>query len=135
VSPSKARIAFAGATDPCATGDAAAKPSLYVGDAKTGAYKHVLTADSRFRARWIDDDRLIYEDGSGGAADLRRRGRARGRQARRARRAGPRHAAADRGAAVPQRADRRRSRRGRRAAARAVRPAGQGAATEPATTP
>ena len=26
----------------------------------------MLTADSRFRARWIDDDRLIYEDGSGG---------------------------------------------------------------------
>lgn len=66
VSPGKGRIAFASATDPCATGDAAAKPSLYVGDAKTGAYKHVLTADSRFRARWIDDDRLIYEDGSGG---------------------------------------------------------------------
>ena len=50
VSPGKGRIAFAGATDPCAT----------------GAYKHVLTADSRFRARWIDDVRLIYEDGSGG---------------------------------------------------------------------
>ena len=61
-----ARIAFASATDPCATGDAAAKPSIYVGDAKTGAYKHVLTADSRFRAQWIDDDRLIYEDGAGG---------------------------------------------------------------------
>ncbi|MBK9030001.1 MAG: hypothetical protein IPL61_01460 [Myxococcales bacterium] len=65
-SPGRTRIAFASATDPCATGDSAAKPSIYIGDAATGAYKHVLTADSRFRAQWLDDDRLIYEDGSGG---------------------------------------------------------------------
>lgn len=64
VSPGATRVAYAGATDPC--GDADAKPSLYVGDATTGTYKHVLTAASRFGARWLDDDRLIYEDGSGG---------------------------------------------------------------------
>ncbi|MCE9575253.1 MAG: hypothetical protein K8W52_19035 [Deltaproteobacteria bacterium] len=64
MSPSKARIAYVGATDPC--GDADAKPSLYVGDATTGAYKHVLTAASRFGLSWLDDDHLIYEDGSGG---------------------------------------------------------------------
>ena len=36
-----------------------------VGDVKTGAYKHVLTAASRFGVRWLDDDHLIYEDGTG----------------------------------------------------------------------
>ena len=66
LSPGGGRIAYASATDPCAKADDAAKPSLYVGDARTGAYKHVLTAASRFGLRWIDDDRLIYEDGSGG---------------------------------------------------------------------
>jgi hypothetical protein len=65
LSPGGARLAFASATDPCAKGDAAALPSLYVADAKTGAYKHVLTASSRFGLRWLDDDRLLYEDGSG----------------------------------------------------------------------
>lgn len=64
-SPSQARIAFASATDPCAKADDAAKPSLYVADAKTGAYKHVLTAASRFGLRWLDDDHLLYEDGTG----------------------------------------------------------------------
>ena len=66
MSPGKTRIAFASAADPCAPGDDAAKPSFYVADAKTGAYKHVLTADSRFRAQWLGDDQLVYEDGSGG---------------------------------------------------------------------
>jgi len=65
VSPNRARIALASATDPCAKGDDAPKPSLYIADAKTGAYKHVLTAASRFRMRWIDDDHLLYEDGTG----------------------------------------------------------------------
>jgi hypothetical protein len=68
LSPQKTRFAFATATDPCAKADEAAQPTLYVADAKTGTFKHVLTAPSRFAATWIDEDRLIYEDGSG---DLR----------------------------------------------------------------
>jgi hypothetical protein len=66
LSPGKTRLAFATATDPCADADDAAKPSIYVADAKTGAFKHVLTASSRFAGAWLDDDRLVYEDGSGG---------------------------------------------------------------------
>lgn len=66
LSPGKKRLAFATATDPCADKDAAAKPTLYVADATTGAFKHVLTASSRFAAAWIGDDQLIYEDGLGG---------------------------------------------------------------------
>jgi hypothetical protein len=63
--PSGTRAAFATWVDPCGEGDAA-KPSLYVADAKTGQLKHLLTADSRFNVRWLTDDRLVYEDGSGG---------------------------------------------------------------------
>ena len=66
MSPGKTRVAFATATDPCNSADDAAKPTLYVADAKTAQIKHVLTAASRFAVTWIDDDRLIYEDGSGG---------------------------------------------------------------------
>jgi hypothetical protein len=66
LSPAKSRLAFATATDPCADKDEAAKPSLYIADTKTGAFKHVLTASSRFAGQWIDEDKLIYEDGSGG---------------------------------------------------------------------
>lgn len=65
LSPGGGRLAFATATDPCKDDDDAAKPSLYVADAKTGAYKHVLTAASRFGVQWLGDDRLLYEDGSG----------------------------------------------------------------------
>ncbi len=65
LSPGKTRLAFATATDPCAKADEAAKPSLYVADARTGAFKHVLTASSRFAGAWLDEDKLIYEDGSG----------------------------------------------------------------------
>ncbi|HUQ02713.1 MAG TPA: hypothetical protein VM261_09475, partial [Kofleriaceae bacterium] len=54
LSPGKTRLAFATATDPCADTDDAAKPSIYVADAKTGAFKHVLTASSRFAGAWID---------------------------------------------------------------------------------
>jgi hypothetical protein len=66
LSPGKTRLAFATATDPCADAEEAAKPSIYVADAKTGAFKHVLTASSRFAAAWNGDDQLVYEDGSGG---------------------------------------------------------------------
>jgi hypothetical protein len=62
VAPGGARVAFATAVDPCAK-DAA--PSLYVADAKTGTFKHVLTAKSRFATRWLDGNVLAYEDGDG----------------------------------------------------------------------
>jgi len=57
-----AHVAFATAVDPCAK-DAA--PSLYVGDTKSGALKHLLTSRSRFATRWIDPTTLAYEDGEG----------------------------------------------------------------------
>ncbi|HSS03199.1 MAG TPA: hypothetical protein VLM79_39320, partial [Kofleriaceae bacterium] len=60
VSPSGGHIAFATAVDPCAR-DAA--PSLYVADAKTGTFKHLLSAKSRFPTRWLDANVLAYEDG------------------------------------------------------------------------
>lgn len=66
LSPGKTRLAFATATDPCADQEQAAKPTLYVADAKTGAFKHVLTVSSRFAAAWVGDDLLVYEDGVGG---------------------------------------------------------------------
>lgn len=62
VSPGGKQIAFATWTDPCAPD---AKRSLYVVDVATGQLKHLLTEASRFRSRWLDDDRLIYEDGKG----------------------------------------------------------------------
>jgi len=62
VSPGGAHVAFATAVDPCAK-DAA--PSLYVADGKTGAYKHVLSAKSRFPTRWLDPAVVAYEDGDG----------------------------------------------------------------------
>jgi hypothetical protein len=62
LSPSGGHIAFATAVDPCAR-DAA--PSLYVADARTGTYKHLLSARSRFPTRWIDASILAYEDGDG----------------------------------------------------------------------
>jgi hypothetical protein len=61
-SPSGAHVAFATAVDPCAR-DAA--PSLYVADARTGTYKHLLSAKSRFPTRWVDANVLAYEDGDG----------------------------------------------------------------------
>jgi hypothetical protein len=62
VSPDGTHVAFATAADPCAK-DAA--PSLYVADARTGTYKHLLSAKSRFPTRWIDASVLAYEDGDG----------------------------------------------------------------------
>jgi hypothetical protein len=64
VSPGTKRVAFATAADPCAKDGAL--PSLYAVDATTGQLRHILTADSRFGARWLDDDRLVYEDDAGG---------------------------------------------------------------------
>src|SRR5204862_7135849 len=40
-------------------------PSLYVADAKTGTFKHLLSAKSRFPTRWLDANVLAYEDGDG----------------------------------------------------------------------
>ncbi len=62
VSPDGAHLAFATAVAPCAK-DAA--PSLYVADAKTATYKHLLSANSRFPTRWLDAATLAYEDGDG----------------------------------------------------------------------
>lgn len=62
VGPGGARVVFATAVDPCAKDLA---PSLYVGDAKKGTVKHLLTARSRFTNRWIDATTLAYEDGEG----------------------------------------------------------------------
>lgn len=64
-SPSGARAAFATWVDPCGADDAA-KPSLYVVEASSGQTRHLLTTDSRFNVRWLDDERLVYEDGTGG---------------------------------------------------------------------
>jgi hypothetical protein len=60
--PGGAHVAFATAVDPCAKDTA---PSLYVGDAKTGGLKHLLTSRSRFATRWLDATTLAYEDGEG----------------------------------------------------------------------
>lgn len=62
VSPNGGHIAFATAVDPCAR-DAA--PSLYVADARTATFKHLLSAKSRFPTRWLDATVLAYEDGDG----------------------------------------------------------------------
>jgi len=62
LSPSGTHVAFATAVDPCAR-DAA--PSLYVADARTGTFKHLLSAKSRFPTRWLDASVLAYEDGDG----------------------------------------------------------------------
>ena len=63
LAPGGASVAFATAVDPCAKD---VLPSLYVADAKTGALRHVLTAKSRFAARWLDGTTLAYDDGDGG---------------------------------------------------------------------
>jgi hypothetical protein len=62
VSPGGAHVAFATAVDPCAKDTA---PSLYVADAATGTYRHLLSAKSRFATRWLDAGALAYEDGDG----------------------------------------------------------------------
>jgi hypothetical protein len=62
VSPTGARVAFATYTDPCSPNP---KRSLYVVDTATGQLKHLLTDLARFRSRWLDDDRLLYEDAGG----------------------------------------------------------------------
>jgi hypothetical protein len=64
VSPGGTRVAFATWADPCATDGSL--PSLYVFDGTNGKLEHILTAPSRFGARWIDDTRLVYEDDDGG---------------------------------------------------------------------
>jgi hypothetical protein len=62
LAPGGAHVAFATAVDPCAK-DAA--PSLYVADAATGTYRHLLSARSRFATRWLDASVVAYEDGDG----------------------------------------------------------------------
>jgi hypothetical protein len=62
VSPTGSHVAFATAVDPCAK---LAAPSLYVADARTRTYKHLLSARSRFPTRWLDSTLLAYQDGEG----------------------------------------------------------------------
>jgi hypothetical protein len=64
VSPKGTHVAFVTWADPCATDGSV--PSLYVVDAASGQLHHILTAPSRFGARWLDDGRLLYEDDAGG---------------------------------------------------------------------
>jgi hypothetical protein len=64
-SPTKTRAAFATASDPCAKKAEDQKSAIYVVDVATGKLKHLLTAQSRFGARWLDEDRLVYEDDAG----------------------------------------------------------------------
>jgi hypothetical protein len=60
VARDKAHVAFVTAVDPCGKGVA---PSLYVADTKANSLHHLVTAASRFDARWLDDATLAYEDG------------------------------------------------------------------------
>ncbi len=62
LAPGGARLVFATAVDPCAKEGG---PSLYVADTKSGAFKHLLTAKSRFGTRWLDATTLAYEDNDG----------------------------------------------------------------------
>lgn len=63
VSPKGTRVAFVVWSDPCAKD---AVRSLYAFDGDSGQLKHILTSASRFGARWLDDQRLAYEDDAGG---------------------------------------------------------------------
>jgi hypothetical protein len=63
VSPKASKVAFVVWADPCVKD---AVPSLYAYDLATGHLSHILTVASRFGARWLDDQRLIYEDDAGG---------------------------------------------------------------------
>jgi hypothetical protein len=63
LSPDGKSLAFVTWADPCA---ADSPPSLYVFDGASSRLEHVLSAASRFGARWVDDKRLAYEDDDGG---------------------------------------------------------------------
>lgn len=63
VSPRGARVAFVVWSDPCVKD---AVRSLYAFDGDSGQLKHILTSASRFGVRWLDDQRLVYEDDAGG---------------------------------------------------------------------
>jgi hypothetical protein len=62
-SPGGKRFALSTWVDPC--NQEGTEPSIYVVDAATGALKHLLTGKSRFRVTWVDDERVLYEDGTG----------------------------------------------------------------------
>jgi hypothetical protein len=63
-SPDGTMMALVTPGRPCAPDGAA--PALYVADLGSGRARHVLSADSRLTARWLDGARLLYEDGDGG---------------------------------------------------------------------
>jgi hypothetical protein len=60
VARDKAHVALVTFVDPCGK---AALPSLYVADTKAKSLHHIVTAASRFDARWLDNATLAYEDG------------------------------------------------------------------------
>jgi hypothetical protein len=66
VSPGKSRLVFATLADPCATEEGDKLASFYLVEAATGKLKHLGDGKGGFRARWLSDDWVAYEDDSGG---------------------------------------------------------------------
>jgi len=65
-SPTRKRLVAASVADPCATNPARASSSLYAIDAATGELTHLATGAGALAAVWLDDERVVYEDTSGG---------------------------------------------------------------------
>ena len=61
-SPSGARLAFATWIDACAKRPVDRQASIYTVEAATGKLKHVFRGEGVAGLRWLDDDRLVYED-------------------------------------------------------------------------
>lgn len=81
--PKKTRIAYAGALDACALADAAKDPKkgkkvdpdkgkneLFVFDKPKGAAQRVAQGVSQYLSVWLDDDKLAFDEGLGGAAKI-----------------------------------------------------------------
>jgi hypothetical protein len=66
VSPNKSRLVFATFADPCAEAEGERLASLYLVEAATGKLKHLGDGKGAFRARWLTEDWLAYEDDAGG---------------------------------------------------------------------
>lgn len=62
LSPDGARVVFVGIGDPCQKDHQSA---VYVADTKTGALKHVHRGAGLGEARWLDDNRFIYQSEPG----------------------------------------------------------------------
>jgi hypothetical protein len=69
--PAGRHLAYAGALDECkAQGGKPEKNELYVWERGKKAASRVATAPSAFRLAWVDDDRLVYQAGTGKQARL-----------------------------------------------------------------